>query len=83
MNNENPETHVGVQAEDEKIKTAKPLEKSYRYLQSDDCRLSPEPLYPPVLYSPLVLGLKACYYLLLEFKVEVMATWICFCIDLV
>ena len=49
MNNKNPKTDIGVQAEDLKSKTAKPLEKSYLYqgLMTADWAL-----------SPLVLGLN-------------------------
>ena len=36
MTNKNPETNIGVQAEDQKSKATKPLESSYLYQGSDN-----------------------------------------------
>ena len=47
-NNKNPETDIGVQAEDQKSKTAKPLEKSYLYqgwATEDSSELLSTPVY--------------------------------------
>ena len=55
--NKNPETDIGVQ--DQKSKTAMPLEKYYLYQRWATADL----------YSPLVLGLKTCDSLVLGLKV--------------
>ena len=78
-NNKNPETEIGFQPENQQIKSAKLLEKSFTKAGWPQTKQT-KPLSPLILYS---LVLKAYDSLGLGLKVLATTTWICFCLDLV